>query len=79
MQGNPDVAQVECHESSTYKEFLDQIAHSDRKKASLMKQPVPPLTSQYPEVTVHAVTSSSTSNAPTNSLLHGILTKVIIQ
>lgn len=77
--GNPDVAQVECHESSTYKEFLDQIAHSDRKKASLMKQPVPPLTSQYPEVTVHAVTSSSTSNAPTNSLLHGILTKAQVK
>ncbi|CAG9768219.1 unnamed protein product [Ceutorhynchus assimilis] len=63
-------------EIKTYKDILLQCARlSQAEKTELQMQlnasKLPP---PYPEVTVHPVTSTS-SVAPTNSLLHGILTK----
>ncbi|XP_066148952.1 putative leucine-rich repeat-containing protein DDB_G0290503 isoform X2 [Euwallacea fornicatus] len=62
----------------SYKDILVQFAKLSQAERSELqaqlqnsgKPPPPP----YPEVTVHPVTSTS-SVAPTNSLLHGILTK----
>lgn len=49
-----------------------QLSQSERNELlqNAIKPPPP-----YPEVTVHPV--PTTTSAPTNSLLHGILTKVI--
>lgn len=51
-----------------------QLSQSERNELlqNAIKPPPP-----YPEVTVHPI--STTTAAPTNSLLHGILTKVNIK
>ncbi|KAL3283946.1 hypothetical protein HHI36_018114 [Cryptolaemus montrouzieri] len=60
-------------DTASFKDILVQFAKlSQNERADLLQnaiKPPPP----YPEVTVHPVTTSTT--APTNSLLHGILTK----
>ncbi|ENN77560.1 hypothetical protein YQE_05856, partial [Dendroctonus ponderosae] len=67
----------QCDEIKSYKDVLLQFAKlSQSEKSELQNQmhnikPPPP----YPEVTVHPVTSTS-SVTPSNSLLHGILTKI---
>lgn len=60
----------------SYKDILLQFAKMSQSDKELQKNTKPP--PPYPEVTVHPVTSTS-SVAPTNSLLHGILTKVFIK
>ncbi|CAH1958319.1 unnamed protein product [Acanthoscelides obtectus] len=69
-----------CQNSSnqdavSFKDMLLQFAKlSQSERTELIQnaiRPPPP----YPEVTVHPVPTSTTTAAPTNSLLHGILTK----
>ncbi|XP_030752894.1 putative leucine-rich repeat-containing protein DDB_G0290503 isoform X2 [Sitophilus oryzae] len=64
-------------DNTSYKDILLQFAKLSQKERNELQmhlqnntKPPPP----YPEVTVHPVTSTS-SVTPTNSLLHGILTK----
>ncbi|XP_048521919.1 uncharacterized protein LOC109537018 isoform X5 [Dendroctonus ponderosae] len=70
----------QCDEIKSYKDVLLQFAKlSQSEKSELQNQmhnikPPPP----YPEVTVHPVTSTS-SVTPSNSLLHGILTKAPVK
>lgn len=60
----------------SYKDILLQFAKMSQSDKELQKNTKPP--PPYPEVTVHPVTSTS-SVAPTNSLLHGILTKAPVR
>ncbi|KAK9877131.1 hypothetical protein WA026_016875 [Henosepilachna vigintioctopunctata] len=61
------------HDAASFKDILVQLAKLSQNERNELLQnamkPPPP----YPEVTVHPVTTVTSS--PTNSLLHGILTK----
>lgn len=61
---------------TSFRDMLVQFAKlSQSERHELIQnaiRPPPP----YPEVTVHPVSTSPQPQPPTNSLLHGILTKV---
>lgn len=86
LNGNQDCPRTLTADSSygdntSYKDILVQFAKLSQSEKNELQmhlknttKPPPP----YPEVTVHPVTSTS-SVAPTNSLLHGILTKTPVR